>query len=55
MSLVNQRVSFGSKYKQERSLSPTELLEKVKTSLRTKIAALAEDNWMYEAEEAGTR
>ena len=28
-----------------------ELLEAVKTSLRAKVAALAEDNWMYEAEE----
>ncbi|TVY16060.1 hypothetical protein LARI1_G003814 [Lachnellula arida] len=27
------------------------LLEAVKTSLRAKVAALAEDNWMYEAEE----
>ncbi|TVY28651.1 hypothetical protein LHYA1_G002362 [Lachnellula hyalina] len=30
---------------------PAELLEAVKTSLRAKVAALAEDNWMYEAEE----
>ncbi len=28
-----------------------ELLEAVKASLRAKVAALAEDNWMYEAEE----
>ncbi|KAH6684118.1 hypothetical protein B0J14DRAFT_663908 [Halenospora varia] len=33
---------------------PAELLEAVKTSLRTKVAALAEDNWMYEAEEEPT-
>jgi len=30
---------------------PAELLEAVRTSLRAKVAALAEDNWMYEAEE----
>ncbi|TVY64265.1 hypothetical protein LSUE1_G004378 [Lachnellula suecica] len=30
---------------------PAELLEAVKASLRAKVAALAEDNWMYEAEE----
>ncbi|KAF4628493.1 hypothetical protein G7Y89_g9655 [Cudoniella acicularis] len=30
---------------------PAELLEAVKTSLRAKVAALTEDNWMYEAEE----
>ncbi|GKT40700.1 uncharacterized protein ColSpa_00881 [Colletotrichum spaethianum] len=29
---------------------PEELLEAVKASLRAKVAALAEDNWMYEAE-----
>jgi hypothetical protein len=28
----------------------TELLEAVKASLRAKTAALADDNWMYEAE-----
>jgi hypothetical protein len=28
-----------------------ELLEAVKASLRVKVAALADDNWMYEAEE----
>ena len=28
-----------------------ELLEAVKASLRTKVAALADDNWMYEVEE----
>lgn len=28
-----------------------ELLEAVKASLRAKMALLAEDNWMYEAEE----
>ncbi|KAK4168061.1 hypothetical protein QBC43DRAFT_310766 [Cladorrhinum sp. PSN259] len=31
--------------------STTELLEAVKVSLRAKVAALAEDNWMYEQEE----
>ena len=31
----------------------TELLESVKTVLRAKVAAIAEDNWMYEAEEEG--
>ncbi|KAG4435941.1 hypothetical protein IFR05_008561 [Cadophora sp. M221] len=30
---------------------PAELLEAVKASLRAKVNALAEDNWMYEAEE----
>lgn len=30
---------------------PAELLEAVRSSLRTKVAALAEDNWMYEAED----
>lgn len=30
---------------------PAELLEAVKASLRCKVAALSEDNWMYEAEE----
>jgi hypothetical protein len=29
----------------------TELLEAVRASLRAKVAALAEDNWMYEVEE----
>jgi hypothetical protein len=29
----------------------TELLEAVRASLRVKVAALAEDNWMYEPEE----
>jgi len=28
-----------------------ELLEAVRASLRAKVAALAEDNWIYEAEE----
>ncbi len=28
-----------------------ELLEAVRASLRAKVAALAEDNWMYEREE----
>lgn len=28
-----------------------ELLEAVRTSLRAKVAAVAEDNWMYEAED----
>jgi hypothetical protein len=31
--------------------SRAELLEAVKTSLRAKVAALAEDNWMFEPEE----
>ncbi|KAI5461259.1 hypothetical protein BGZ63DRAFT_230896 [Mariannaea sp. PMI_226] len=30
---------------------PQELLEAVKASLRAKVAALAEDNWMFEREE----
>ena len=32
----------------------TELLEAVRTSLRAKVTALAEDNWMYEAEDEPT-
>jgi hypothetical protein len=32
----------------------TELLESVRASLRAKVAALAEDNWMYEAEDSST-
>ncbi len=31
-----------------------ELLEAVRASLRAKVAALAEDNWMYEAEDEPT-
>ncbi|KAI1126376.1 hypothetical protein F5Y10DRAFT_212768 [Nemania abortiva] len=30
---------------------PEEVLETLKASMRAKVAALAEDNWMYEAEE----
>ncbi|KAI3325004.1 hypothetical protein HD806DRAFT_463147 [Xylariaceae sp. AK1471] len=30
---------------------PEEVLEALKASMRAKVAALAEDNWMYEAEE----
>jgi len=30
---------------------PAELLDAVRASLRAKVAALAEDNWMYEKEE----
>ncbi|KAN0102989.1 hypothetical protein V8E51_011302 [Hyaloscypha variabilis] len=30
---------------------PAELLEAVRASLRAKVTALADDNWMYEAEE----
>jgi len=30
---------------------PAELLDAVRTSLRAKVAALVEDNWMYEAEQ----
>jgi len=33
---------------------PAELLEAVRAGMRAKIAALAEDNWMYEAEEEQT-
>ena len=32
-------------------LMVAELLEAVRASLRAKVVALAEDNWMYEAEE----
>lgn len=32
-------------------LTRTELLDAVKASLRAKVAALADDNWMYEAED----
>ena len=34
-----------------RILILAELLEAVRASMRAKVAALAEDNWMYEAEE----
>ncbi|TPX08202.1 uncharacterized protein E0L32_001902 [Thyridium curvatum] len=34
---------------------PEELLEAVRASLRAKVAALAEDNWMYEAEDMPRR
>ncbi|KAI0490896.1 hypothetical protein F4859DRAFT_26864 [Xylaria cf. heliscus] len=33
------------------SVHPEEVLEALKASMRAKVAALAEDNWMYEAEE----
>jgi hypothetical protein len=33
----------------------TELLEAVRASLRAKVAALAEDNWMYEREDIPRR
>ncbi|KAI1422173.1 hypothetical protein F5Y12DRAFT_650152 [Xylaria sp. FL1777] len=32
-------------------VQPEEVLEVLKASMRAKVAALAEDNWMYEAEE----
>lgn len=32
----------------------SELLEAVRASMRAKVAALAEDSWMYEAEEEQT-
>lgn len=34
---------------------PEELLEAVRASLRAKVAALAEDTWMYEPQEEETR
>lgn len=37
--------------KTEQFASTTELLEAVRASLRAKVAALAEDNWMFEREE----
>lgn len=37
--------------KTEHCVSTTELLEAVRASLRAKVAALAEDNWMFEREE----
>lgn len=35
----------------DRLLYSLELLEAVRASLRMKVMALAEDNWLYEAEE----
>ncbi|KFH47595.1 hypothetical protein ACRE_014990 [Hapsidospora chrysogenum ATCC 11550] len=50
-----QRLAEAVKHHQINSSAvpdqPEELLEAVRASLRAKVAALAEDNWMYEAEE----
>ncbi|TAQ85055.1 hypothetical protein B7494_g6610 [Chlorociboria aeruginascens] len=46
-----QRLADAVKHHQRDRNRAPKLLEAVKSSLRAKIAALAEDNWMYEAEE----
>ncbi|KAH8821549.1 hypothetical protein F5884DRAFT_745864 [Xylogone sp. PMI_703] len=49
-----QRLSDAVKHHRDRNRAPSEpaeLLEAVKASLRAKVAALSEDNWMYEKEE----
>ncbi|KAG9232729.1 hypothetical protein BJ875DRAFT_69911 [Amylocarpus encephaloides] len=49
-----QRLKDAVKHHRDRNRAPsepTELLEAVKASLRAKVASLADDNWMYEAEE----
>uniref|UniRef100_A0A8H7TSV3 Uncharacterized protein n=1 Tax=Bionectria ochroleuca TaxID=29856 RepID=A0A8H7TSV3_BIOOC len=50
-----QRLADAVKHHQINSSSmaeqPEELLEAVRASLRAKVAALSEDNWMYEPEE----
>lgn len=50
-----QRLADTIKYHQQRSSmpgQPEELLEAIRASLRAKVSALADDNWMYEAEDA---
>lgn len=50
-----QRLADAIKhYQRDRNRAPSEpaeLLEAVKASLRAKVAALSEDNWLYEAED----
>jgi len=50
-----QRIADAVKHHQrDRNRAPSEpaeLLDAVKASLRAKVAALADDNWMYEAED----
>ncbi|RFU26882.1 hypothetical protein B7463_g9440, partial [Scytalidium lignicola] len=49
-----QRLADAVKHHRDRNRAPSEpaeLLEAVKASLRAKVAALSEDNWMYEREE----
>jgi len=49
-----QRIADAVKHHREKHRAPSEpaeLLDAVKASLRAKVAALSEDNWMYEAEE----
>lgn len=46
--LVNDALSYGCA---GADFNTVELLEAVRSSLRAKVAALAEDNWMYEAED----
>ncbi|EPE05367.1 hypothetical protein F503_02106 [Ophiostoma piceae UAMH 11346] len=49
-----QRLADTIKYHQQRTNipgQPEELLEALRASLRAKVAALSEDNWMYEPED----
>ncbi|CAK7234406.1 hypothetical protein SCUCBS95973_008925 [Sporothrix curviconia] len=49
-----QRLADTIKYHQQRTSipgQPEELLDALRASLRQKVSALAEDNWMYEPEE----
>ncbi|KAL1897425.1 hypothetical protein Sste5346_004162 [Sporothrix stenoceras] len=50
-----QRLADTIKYHQQRTSIPgqsEELLEALRASLRAKVSALSEDNWMYEPEDA---
>ncbi|OAA58961.1 hypothetical protein SPI_06163 [Niveomyces insectorum RCEF 264] len=49
-----QRLAEAIKYHQQRTSlpgQPEDLLEAIRASLRAKVSALAEDNWMYEPED----
>jgi hypothetical protein len=48
---VNQQVGGVINIKESSAYMVAELLEAVRASLRAKVAALADDNWMYEAED----
>ncbi|EFW99400.1 hypothetical protein CMQ_7768 [Grosmannia clavigera kw1407] len=50
----NQRLADTIKYHQQRTSStgqPEELLDAIRASLRAKVTALLEDNWIYEAKD----
>lgn len=49
--LVNQQVGAVLSRLWNYAQKMAELLEAVRASLRAKVAALADDNWMYEAED----